>query len=37
MNSVIISDIETTGLDTDVHQIIKIAAIEVYLESSKVT
>lgn len=36
MTNVIIVDIETTGLDTDVHQIIKIAAIEVDLESNKV-
>jgi DNA polymerase III epsilon subunit-like protein len=34
--SIIIVDIETTGLDADMHQIIKIAAIEVDLESNKV-
>lgn len=35
-SSVIIIDIETTGLDSTVHNIIEIAAIEVDLDSNKV-
>lgn len=36
MNSVIIVDIESTGLNSDIHQILEIAAIEVDLNSNKV-